>query len=83
MDNVTILRLVDEGINIRMLKDFDNADYLQKPFVKQILQRGRKLSKGECVTADEDQEEYSTGDKDRAGYLSSFSDFISYIVYRR
>lgn len=81
MDNVTILRLVDEGINIRILKDFDNADYLQKPFVKQILQRGRKLWKGECVTADEDQEEYSTGD--RAGYLFSFSDFISYIVYRR
>ena len=58
----------------------------KKTFVKLILPREvfDQALEGECVTAaDEDSEEYFTGDKEMAGHLASFLRFISYIVCRR
>ena len=64
------------------MKGFDNADYLQKS--EEILREADPLegpevvdhaSEGECV-----KYSTSTGYKERAGYLTTFSNFISYII---
>jgi hypothetical protein len=86
----TILRLVDEGINIRIFGGRRRVDYLQES-KKHLHESGPSEGsevvdhalEDESLTADEDQEEYFTGDNDREGCLTSFLSFISCIFCRR
>jgi len=87
----TILRLVNEGFNIRISGGHGNEDYLE-PSRRQLRTIGPserpeivdRVLEGESVAAAEAQEAYSAGDKDNKKRCSfSFSSFVSRVFCRK
>jgi hypothetical protein len=73
----TILRLVDDGANIRILEGLGRLDYLQ-----QFRGNSREANIYQVPDVVDHAPEGEPGDDDKEGFLTSFSNFISRLFCR-